>query len=221
MGKVLFRNYDLVDGIYSNMDKYKNVAEFLKKKQKKNKIKNRIKRKTALLLAIAHPEEVKGKTWDSNDLQDPYENINYKNEEAVPIPISPAEISPFGLNDSIIPKADLEGKPTSNLYYGVLESHQFAAKDHKLDKIDNNKGNKPNTNIKAIKHKAMNKKLNKLLINYMGKIAQHSPKTISERIRHQDRPTVPASESKEEMELYEELLKVLEPEKAPKIEKDK
>ena len=38
----------------------------------------------------------------------------------------------------------------------------------------------------------------------------HHPKTISERIKKQDAPTVPAPESEDEAKMYEDFLKMLE-----------
>jgi len=58
-------------------------------------------------------------------------------------------------------------------------------------------------------------KYNRLLVKYLAKIAQHT-KTIEEIMEEQDRPTVPAPESKDEKKLYEELLKLLKDEEKKK-----
>jgi hypothetical protein len=57
---------------------------------------------------------------DQNNLTDPYENTG------IEIPFPPAEPSPIGTLDGIYPREDLEGKSVSNLYYGVLDEHQFS-----------------------------------------------------------------------------------------------
>jgi hypothetical protein len=67
-----------------------------------------------------------------------------------------------------------------------------------------------------VKHLALSTQI----FNYLIKIAQHNPKTISERMKEQDRETVPAKESKDEKALYKELLELLKPAKAPKIDED-
>lgn len=130
--RVFFKNYDLYEtegaggkdkapspgtGFYQNMNKYKSVADFLKKKRKGQK-----RRKMALLYAIMYPDAVVGKKYSS---QDPYED-----QGITPlVTLSPAEIDPIGLLDSIYPQSDLEGKGPENLYYGVLETHEYAADD--------------------------------------------------------------------------------------------
>ncbi len=134
--RVFFKNYDLYEtegvggkdkapspgaGFYQNMNKYKSVADFLKKKRKGQK-----RRKMALLYAIMYPDTVVGKKYSS---QDPYEDQNI-----TPLaPLSPAEIDPIGLLDSIYPQSDLEGKGPENLYYGRLETHEYAASDGEVE----------------------------------------------------------------------------------------
>lgn len=131
---VFFKNYDYANtpekggpgkGLYNGeMDKYKSVGDFLKKKKQRN----RKRRKMALLLAITFPKFAKDKTFkseegdDENDIQDPYEEQGME----LNLPVSPAEVSMLGMYDGITQKDDLDGKPMSNLYYGVLETHEFA-----------------------------------------------------------------------------------------------
>lgn len=130
--KVFFRNYDYAEtegvggknkfkgpgkGFYSEMDKYKSVADFLKKKRKEQK-----RRKMALLYAIMYPDAVVGKKYSSRD---PYED-----QGITPLaPISPAEVAPIGMLDGMYPQSDLEGRGPENLYYGILETHEYAADD--------------------------------------------------------------------------------------------
>lgn len=56
-------------------------------------------------------------------------------------------------------------------------------------------------------------RLNKLIDKYIKVVAQHTPKTISERIKEQERPTIPAEESEDEAKMYEELLSLLKKDK--------
>lgn len=125
---VFYQNYDLYEtegldgppkegpgaGLYSNMSKYKSVADFIKQKRKrKNKM---LKRRKALLQAIliATAEE----STDENNIEDPTEELdNY----AIPVPAS--DINSIGLVDNMYPGTDLEDKPVTNLYYGRLETH--------------------------------------------------------------------------------------------------
>jgi len=137
---VFYKNYDYGTGkdekngpgfgLYENMDRYKSVDEFLKKKRKKN----RKRMKMALLLAIASPESVKNKVYrkDKNDLQDPYENPDSPSE-ATAIPISPAEVNPIGIYDGILPISDLENRPTFDPFYSMTETHYFCE-----DGLENN-----------------------------------------------------------------------------------
>lgn len=120
---VFYKNYDLydtegVDGpakqgpgtdLYQNMEKYKSVADFRKKKRKK-KIKKRQAQVIRMFQVLAEK--------DSNNLTDPYEDT------VTPMPFAPAEPAPIGMLDGIYPQEDLDGKPEGDsLYYGVLETH--------------------------------------------------------------------------------------------------
>lgn len=114
--RVFFRNYDYKDdptgpgtGLYQNLDKYKSVSDFRKRKKR---IKQRKKAYLQILAKI-----------DSNNLFDPYED-----QGVSPMPYAPAEPAPIGMLDGIVPHSDLEGKSPSNLYYGVMETH-FADDD--------------------------------------------------------------------------------------------
>ena len=72
-----FRNYDLYEtpgkdegpgtGLYSNMDKYKSVADFLKKKRKKNKA----RRKKLAMVCLAAELDVQFLDFVSDDLGTP------------------------------------------------------------------------------------------------------------------------------------------------------
>lgn len=130
---ILFNNYDYAEdpsgpgtGLYrGKMNKYKSVADFLKKKRTKKQ-----RRKAALLLAVAFPELVEGLKYaevgDENDLQDPYEDQGLNDPL---FNVSPAEVAPLGMLDGMYPQSDLEGKPSSNLYYGINETHEYAGAD--------------------------------------------------------------------------------------------
>lgn len=106
------KNFDYGSGFYSNMDKYKSLADFRKKKRKK-KMKKRRAFFFSFLSKLAEHKEKK----DINNLTDPTE------ETTTSIPFNPAEPNTIGLLDDIYPKSDLEDKPVSNLYYGRLETH--------------------------------------------------------------------------------------------------
>lgn len=54
--------------------------------------------------------------------------------------------------------------------------------------------------------------LNALILKYIAKIASE-PKSIKEKMEEEDRPTVPAEVSEDERKFYEDLLKMLKPEK--------
>lgn len=120
---VFYKNYDLYDtegvdgpakqgpgaGLYQNMEKYKSVADFRKKKRRK-----KIKKRQAQLIRMFQVLAEK----DSNNLTDPYEDT------VTPMPFAPAESAPMGILDGIYPQEDLDGKPVGDsLYYGMLETH--------------------------------------------------------------------------------------------------
>jgi hypothetical protein len=113
---VFFRNYDLYDtpekggpgtGLYSG--KYKSVEEFRNRKKKQKKKQKKRAFLLKMLLKLANK--------DINKITDP------TNDTTTPIPYPPAEVSPIGMLDGIYPKSDLEGNQTSNLYYGIMETH--------------------------------------------------------------------------------------------------
>ncbi len=115
--KLFFKNYDLYDvdgvdgpskqgpgaGLYQNMNKYKSVSDFLRKKRKKK----REKRKNAILNLLKKAE-------DEN-------NIDFNSDElSTVIPFENAQI---GLIDSMTPELeDEDGHPVSKLYYGTKDS---------------------------------------------------------------------------------------------------
>lgn len=115
---IFYRNYDPYkvkggpgQGIYGpDMDKYKSVSDFRKKKKRKKGIKKRRAMLIQMFLSLAEN--------DNNNLTDIYEE-----QGITPIPYAPAEPAPIGLNGGIIPPSDLEDKPVSNLGFGVLENH--------------------------------------------------------------------------------------------------
>ena len=126
---VFYRNYDLYDtegangkakqgpgqGLYGpDMDKYKSVSDFRRKKRKK-----KIKKRQAQLIKMF---EILAKK-DNNNLTDNYEGV------VTPIPFAPAEVAPLGLLDGIYPQSDLDDKPVGNLYYGQLETHMADDED--------------------------------------------------------------------------------------------
>lgn len=113
---MFFTNYDYADsstgpgkGLYSDMDKYKSVADFRKKKRK-DKMR---KRRTAFLNLIS-------KASDESNLEDPTE------DQVTPIPWNAAAPagSPIGMFDSMSPE-DEENNPITNLYYGKIETHNI------------------------------------------------------------------------------------------------
>src|SRR5271165_1955717 len=92
---IFFRNFDL-----SN-------ADFIKKIKK---IKERKKKMRAAILESSNK--------DKNELNDTLEN------QVTEMPWNPAEVcGPLGILDGIYPQEDLEGKPSTNLYYGRLDNH--------------------------------------------------------------------------------------------------
>ena len=114
--KVLFKNYDLYPsktgpgtGLYQNMDKYKSVSNFRKRKKKRS-IKKREYQIIRMFYSLAG--------IDINNVPDVYEE-----QGVTPIPYAPAEPAPIGLLDGIYPREDLEDKTVDNLYYGQLETH--------------------------------------------------------------------------------------------------
>jgi len=120
---VLFRNYDTYKlpgpdvgpgtGLYQHMDDYKSVSDFRKKKRAE-KIRGRRKMLFAILAKTA---------VDKNHINDPLE------DQVTEMPWNPSEpLGPLGLNDGIIPQEDLENKPVTNLYYGVLDNHYVKEK---------------------------------------------------------------------------------------------
>jgi hypothetical protein len=164
--RVFFRNYDHINdptgpgtGLYKNMDKYKSVSDFRKRKK-------RIKqRKKAYLQILA---------GDNNNLFDPYED-----QGITPLPYAPAEpgggIS--GMLDGITPKEDVDGKSPYNLYYGVLETH-FA---DDADEADTELLDKPNESpmsqeeaFKEIKHHLPNRTV-KEFVKYYGNRKWYKP----------------------------------------------
>jgi hypothetical protein len=106
---VFFRNYDYTEnstgpgiGAYRMTDK--NISDFRKRKKRMKQ------RKKAYLQIVAGT--------DNNNLFDPYEA-----QDSNTMPYAPAEPSPIGMLDGIIPHSDLEGKSPSNFYYGIMETH--------------------------------------------------------------------------------------------------
>jgi len=62
--------------------------------------------------------------------------------------------------------------------------------------------------------------LQQMLVIYLKKIAQHNKKTIEEKMEEQDRPTIPAEQSKDEAELYKKLLELIESDKKKELPKE-
>jgi hypothetical protein len=111
---IFMKNIDYPKGFYQNMDKYKSVSDFIKKKRKSN-IRRRRKAFLEIITKVAENKD----NSDKNDLTDPTE------ETVSPIPFSPAEPGIIGLLDNIYPREDEEDKPVTNLYYGRLETHNY------------------------------------------------------------------------------------------------
>jgi hypothetical protein len=110
----LFKNYDLYEnntgpgaGLYQNMSKYKSVADFLKKKRKRNKGKKKAALRIKILKAILK------------------QAIDFPLDESIKNPITPDESGiiqvslPFGgIADEYLPFNDQEDKSPDKLDFG-------------------------------------------------------------------------------------------------------
>lgn len=114
---VLFKNYDLYEtegvdgppkngpgtGLWQNMNKYKSVSDFLRKKRKK-----RMKRRKMALLNMFLKNAIDFNSDESSN------TIPYSSDQ---------ESTSIGLMDGINPELeDEEGHPVSKLYYGTPDS---------------------------------------------------------------------------------------------------
>lgn len=111
------KNFDYGEGPYSHMNELKTITDKVKKRKK------RMRKRKAQMVEI----------WLKLAETDKDET-----EANMSIPFAPAEPAPIGMLDGVYPKEDLEDKPVTNPYYGIMETHNFAD-DAEKDKLTDDK----------------------------------------------------------------------------------